>query len=130
MLRVWILLFLLLAGGAQAAPRFTANFVEAEVNDVLRSLSDCLGRKLYLGPGVEGKVTIRFKDTPAEVALAQVVRAMGSDVAYKFVGDHILIVAVPGQATDAWISDNFLHPRPLPTRSAGRYYWSERRPPG
>ena len=85
------------------APRRTVNrvklvsldFVNADLVYVIKVLAKEMGRNVYIGPGVEGSVTVTLKSVPVDGALALILKMQENDIAYKLVGYNTLIVAAP-----------------------------------
>lgn len=75
--------------------RVTRNFCNADLAWVVRELAKAMGRNVYIGPGVEGNVTVRLRSVPPEAALAMILADAENEIAYKLVGTSTLIVAAP-----------------------------------
>jgi type II secretory pathway component HofQ len=71
------------------------DFVNADLKYVLKTLGRKMGRNLYLGPGVEGSVTVTLKDVPVDGAVALILKMQSKQLAYKLLGYDTLIVATP-----------------------------------
>lgn len=75
------------------------DFVNADLVYVIKVLAKEMGRNVYIGPGVEGSVTVTLKSVPVEGALALILKMQESDFEYKIVsngsGGQTLIVAPP-----------------------------------
>ena len=68
----------------------TVNFKEVDIKTVLHYLSEVSGVDIIPSPGVEGKVTMRLRDKPWEVALDIVTRNYG--YVYSKEGDIIRVI--------------------------------------
>jgi len=68
----------------------TVNFKEVDIKTVLHYLSEVSGVDIIPSPGVEGKVTMRLRDKPWEVALDIVTRNYG--YVYSREGDIIRVI--------------------------------------
>lgn len=86
----------------RARPRtklVSLDFVNADLVYVIKVLAKEMGRNVYIGPGVEGSVTVTLKSVPVEGALALILKMQESDFEYKIVsngtGGQTLIVAPP-----------------------------------
>lgn len=73
--------------------RISHDFVESEITDVIKVLAEAMGRSVYIGPGVEGKVTISLRSVSPQGALAMVLAEAEEPIQYKFVGSKSLLVA-------------------------------------
>jgi type II secretory pathway component GspD/PulD (secretin) len=71
------------------------DFVNADLVYVIKVLAKEMGRNVYIGPGVEGSVTVTLKSVPVDGALALILKMQENDIAYKLVGYNTLIVAAP-----------------------------------
>jgi Ca-activated chloride channel family protein len=102
---VLCLLVALLVGGpawAQANPQklVTLDFENADLVYVLKTLAKEMGVKAYLGPTVQGTVSITLKNVPAEQAVRQVLALQANKYGYflhKLTPNLVLVVAPPGQ---------------------------------
>lgn len=56
---------------------FSIEIREAEIADVLRALAQQNGMNIILGEGVQGKVSVSFKDIPFKDALEMIIKATG-----------------------------------------------------
>ena len=73
----------------------TLDFVNADLVYVIKILAKEMGRNVYIGPGVEGSVTVTLKSVPVDGALALILKMQENDIAYKLIGYNTLIVAAP-----------------------------------
>ena len=71
------------------------DFVNADLVYVIKVLAKEMGRNIYIGPGVDGSVTVTLKSVPVEGALALILKMQENEYAYKLVGANTLIVATP-----------------------------------
>lgn len=79
------------------------DFVNADLVYVVKMLAREMGRNVYIGPGVEGSVTVSLKAVPVDGAMALILKMQPKDITYKLVGYDTLIVATPdkvGQIED------------------------------
>lgn len=84
----------------------TLDFVNADLVYVIKVLAKEMGRNVYIGPGVEGSVTVTLKSVPVDGALALILKMQENDIAYKMVGYNTLIVAAPEKVNQ--IEDDIL----------------------
>ncbi|MBN9417111.1 hypothetical protein ABS71_11245 [bacterium SCN 62-11] len=70
-------------------------FENVELVEVVKVLAKSMGRRVYIGPGVEGRVSVRFCSVPAEVALAMLLEEQPVPIGYKLVPPRGLVVASP-----------------------------------
>ena len=92
------MLALFLNCSAQALPpavKIARDFVNEDLGAVVRWLGESAGRKVYLGPGVAGKLTVSLRSVPPLAALHEVLKSFRPQVTYKLMGDDILVVAEP-----------------------------------
>jgi len=61
----------------QESRLFSIEVREADISDVLRALAQQSGLNIILGQGVEGKVSLSFKDIPFRDAMEMVIKANG-----------------------------------------------------
>lgn len=86
---------------ALTKPRKTVSrdFVETALAVVIKILAQEMGRNLYIGPGVEGSVTVSLRSVPAEAALALILALQEDDLDYKVLsngsGVQTVVVAPP-----------------------------------
>ena len=88
----------------------TLDFVNADLVYVIKILAKEMGRNVYIGPGVEGSVTVTLKSVPVDGALALILKMQENDIAYKLIGYNTLIVAAPekvNQIEDEILGKNF-----------------------
>lgn len=64
----------------------TLDFVNADLVYVIKILAKEMGRNVYIGPGVEGSVTVTLKSVPVDGALALILKMQENDIAYKLIG--------------------------------------------
>lgn len=111
-----LLLALLLWGAVWAAPSktFSHEFEKADIVYAIKVLAKEMGWNVYLGPGVEGEVTLEVCDALPEKALAQILEGRG--LASKFVsngsGGETLVVALRDRLA-AIPDDIFLNWKPI-----------------
>lgn len=70
-------------------------FLDTELGDVIRFLAEAMGRNVYLGPGVEGRLTVSLRSVPPVAALHEVLASFSPNLSYKQIGKDTLIVAEP-----------------------------------
>lgn len=100
---------------AKAATKLvTLDFVNADLVYVIKILAKEMNRNVYIGPGVEGAVTVTLKSVPVDGALALILKMQENDIGYKLVGYNTLIVADPAKI--ATIEDDILGKQFAPTR--------------
>jgi type II secretory pathway component GspD/PulD (secretin) len=75
--------------------RITRDFVDVELGELLRFLGKEMGRNLYLGPGIERRLTVSLRSVPPVGALHEVLASYCPDLAYKLVGTDTLVVVGP-----------------------------------
>jgi len=73
----------------------TLDFVNADLVYVIKILAKEMGRNVYIGPGVEGSVTVTLKSVPVDGALALILKMQENDIGYKLINYNTLIVAAP-----------------------------------
>jgi len=73
----------------------TLDFVNADLVYVVKILAKEMGRNVYIGPGVEGSVTVTLKSVPVDGALALILKMQENDIAYKLLNYNTLVVATP-----------------------------------
>jgi type IV pilus assembly protein PilQ len=69
------------------------DFVNADLVYVIKVLAKEMGRNVYVGPGVEGSVTVTLKSVPVEGALALILKMQENEFDYKVVEPNTIIVA-------------------------------------
>ncbi|CAN0446597.1 unnamed protein product, partial [Phaeothamnion confervicola] len=69
------------------------DFVNADLVYVIKVLAKEMGRNVYVGPGVEGSVTVTLKSVPVEGALALILKMQENEFDYKLVEPNTIIVA-------------------------------------
>ena len=101
-LAVLLALSLILSGAARPGrppeamkTRITQDFVDVDLAELLSFFAKEMGRKLYLGPGIKGRLTVSLRSVPPAGALREVLASYYPDVAYKLIGTDTLIVALP-----------------------------------
>lgn len=95
----------------------TLDFVNADLVYVIKILAKEMGRNVYIGPGVEGSVTVTLKSVPVDGALALILKMQENDIAYKLIGYNTLIVAAPEKVNQ--IEDEILGKSFGPKHKAG-----------
>lgn len=85
-----LILGLMIAPSLQAQTRISLDVRDAEVRQALLTLAERGDLNLVIGPGVEGRVTLRLHDVPVEEALDMLVKAAG--LAQVRRGDSIAIL--------------------------------------
>lgn len=71
------------------------DFVNADLVYVIKVLAKEMGRNVYVGPGVEGSVTVTLKKVPVEGALALILKMQENEFAYKLVEPNTIVIAPP-----------------------------------
>ena len=74
-------------------PRFNRDFEDAELSEVLRFLGEAMGCKVYLGSGVEGRLTVSLRSVDPAAALHEVLASFCPELAYKQVGRNLVIAS-------------------------------------
>lgn len=74
---------------------FSYDFVQADVNDVIKKLAKDMGRNVYIGPGVEGSVTAKFNSVTPTAALESILKQQPLDIHFELFGYNTLVVAAP-----------------------------------
>ena len=95
----------------------TLDFVNADLVYVIKILAKEMGRNVYIGPGVEGSVTVTLRSVPVDGALALILKMQENDIAYKLVQPNTLIVAAPEKINQ--IEDDILQKQVAPRVQAG-----------
>ena len=72
----------------------TLQYVRADLAMVLNKLQPYLGKNIYLSPEVKGEVTLTVTKMPAMNALDLILRLQDTPLAYKIVGNTV-VVATP-----------------------------------
>lgn len=103
----------------RAAPQklVTLDFVNADLVYVVKILAKEMGRNVYIGPGVEGSVTVTLKSVPVDGALALILKMQENDIAYKLLNYNTLVVATPEKINQ--IEEDILGKVVGPKKSAG-----------
>ena len=83
----------------------TLDFVNADLVYVLKVLAKEMNRNIFVGPTVEGSVTVTLKNVPVEGAMALILKMQENEYDYKVV-DTTVIVASPDKL--AQIPDDIL----------------------
>lgn len=82
------------AAAAEDPQRFSMEFREADLRDVLRLLAQESGTNLLLGEAIKGTVTVSFKEVTLQEALDAILQSYG--YSYSTVGNIVTIDAGPG----------------------------------
>lgn len=90
----------------------TLDFVNADLVYVIKILAKEMGRNVYIGPGVEGSVTVTLRSVPVDGALALILKMQENEYAYKLVQPNTLIVAAPEKINQ--IEDDILQKQVAP----------------
>lgn len=69
------------------------DFVNADLVYVIKVLAKEMGRNVYVGPGVEGSVTVTLKSVPVEGAMALILKMQENEFGYKLVEPNTIVVA-------------------------------------
>lgn len=83
-------------------------FVNADLVYIVKFLAREMGRNVYVGPDVQGSVTVTLRNVQPEGALALVLKMQETPYDYKIV-DNTVIVATPEKLQT--IADNILTPK-------------------
>jgi type II secretory pathway component HofQ len=88
----WLLLSLLLTLQVWAKPKLVnLEYHEADLPAVLRQLAQQLGYNLYVGPEVQGSVTISARQVPLDGAIALILKGQSQTWEYRQVGNTVVI---------------------------------------
>lgn len=74
----------------------TMDFLRADLVYVIKVLAHEMGCNVYIGSGVEGRVTVSLRQVPAQAALHMILQDQKNRLAYKLSGRYTLIVAEHG----------------------------------
>jgi type II secretory pathway component HofQ len=87
-----LVLFLLLFSCAFARPRYISlDYHNADLVYVLKQLGPRLGLNIYVGPEVQGSVTLTAQRVPVDGVLNLVLKMQEGSYAYKKVGNTVVI---------------------------------------
>jgi len=75
----------------------TQDFKDADLVYVVKTLAKEMGCNAYIGPHLEGQVTVSLRSVPPEAALEAILSMSGRKLGYKLPEPRILIVGVPEQ---------------------------------
>lgn len=113
---------------AAVQSRQNIEFENADLVHVVKSLAKRMGRNVYIGPGVEGTVTIHLTNVTPEEALAKILKQQSHAIAYKLIGYNTLVVAAPekvDQIGGEILGKSMKPPKPGPqSLSSGRNFWT------
>jgi len=105
------LLLTLILATACFAPAFakpvSLNYEHADLAYVLQKLAPYLGKNVYLAPEVKGEVTVSLNKVQPMQALNVILKLQDSPLAYKIVGNTVVVAAPERLATIP--DDLFLH---------------------
>ncbi|MCA9796119.1 MAG: hypothetical protein KC910_30135, partial [Candidatus Eremiobacteraeota bacterium] len=79
--------------GQCRVPTVSLSLHDEEVVQVVKTLAKAMGRNVFVGPTVEGQVTIELADVPAPEALDRVLAELPSEYVYKMRGSTLLVAA-------------------------------------
>lgn len=91
-----------------AAPKqrlVTLDFVNADLVYVIKVLAKEMNRNVFVGPTVDGSVTVTLKNVPVEGALALILKMQENEYDYKVL-ENTIVVAAPEKLSE--IPDNIL----------------------
>jgi type IV pilus assembly protein PilQ len=77
--------------------RLSLDFIDADINDILRLIADVSGLNFVSGPEVKGKVTIRLADVPWDQALDIILKTNVPPLAQIYESDTIVRVTTLGK---------------------------------
>ncbi len=87
----------------------TLDFVNADLVYVLKVLAKEMGRNIYVGPTVQGSVTVTLKNVPVEGAMALILQMQENEYDYKVLdGPSVRTVVVAPPDKLAEIADDIL----------------------
>lgn len=87
----------------------TLDFVNADLVYVLKVLAKEMGRNIYVGPTVQGSVTVTLKNVPVEGAMALILQMQENEYDYKILdgpSTRTVVVAPPDKLAE--IADDIL----------------------
>lgn len=76
----------------------SVKFQEQDLASALKSMAQAAGMQVEIGPGVEGKVTMAFTDTPLSKVLTSVLGRQENLYEYRIEGNRIRVFGDGGQA--------------------------------
>lgn len=88
----------------------TLDFVNADLVYVLKVLAKEMGRNIYVGPTVQGSVTVTLKNVPVEGAMALILQMQENEYDYKILdgpSTRTVVVAPPDKLAE--IADDILN---------------------
>ncbi len=85
----------------------TLDFVNADLVYVIKVLAKEMNRNVYVGPTVDGSVTVTLKNVPVEGALNLILKMQENEYDYKVL-DKTIVVAAPEKLAE--IPDDILDP--------------------
>lgn len=77
--------------------RISQDFVKADLAYVVKTLARMMGCNAFIGPQVNGEVTVDLRSVTPEAALREVLAMQNRTLAYKRPEQGILVVGPPGQ---------------------------------
>ena len=83
-------------------------FVNADLVYIVKFLAKEMGRNVYVGPDVQGSVTVTLKNVQPEGALALVLKMQETPYDYKIVDNTVIVATAEKLQT---IADNILTPK-------------------
>ncbi len=83
-------------------------FVNADLVYIVKFLAKEMGRNVYVGPDVQGSVTVTLKNVQPEGALALVLKMQETPYDYKIVDNTVIVATTEKLQT---IADNILTPK-------------------
>ncbi|MGE0490826.1 MAG: hypothetical protein AB7S38_16585 [Vulcanimicrobiota bacterium] len=78
--------------GQCRVPTVSLSVHDEDVVQVLKTLSRAMGRNIFVGPSVDGQVTVELKDVPLPEALDRVLAGLPGEFGYKML-EHSVVVA-------------------------------------
>lgn len=91
--RLCPLLFCLLLATPASAGNVSLNFTNADIVPVLRILAKEAGMNIFIGPEVQGEVTVSLVNKPALGALGLILAMQERDYRYKVLGNTIVVAS-------------------------------------
>jgi type II secretory pathway component GspD/PulD (secretin) len=95
--------------------RLTAQFLHAGLVNAIGILAKEMGASVYIGPGVNGSVTLCLQNVPVQAALDSIVKMSDNKIGYRWFGNDTLFVAAPdvlNQIDIDYLLAHSLRPRP------------------
>lgn len=79
--------------GRCRVPTVSLSVHDEEVVQVVKTLAKAMGRNVFVGPTVDGQITLELKDVPAPEALDRVLGELPGEYGYKMRGSTLIVAA-------------------------------------